>query len=306
MFEQSLMVVDRAGERALAVAEELRLDDALRVLGQIGGDERTGEARREATALLIESNQPRSADGRRGRGLARPCLAEHQGGEIFHSIPQVLLVDAHVGREDVVPQGVAQAAHGGAVAQQRVGDEEVGAADLVEEREIAGGVFGLEAAGAQLRQKPIGKRGGRRFFASGQLLGDERVEVVHVVVIHAEQQAVTEELPIPAREVRARGHPGGGERFQPRLQRGHDGAEGVGADGAAAPRRVRHQGADVGARVVEGVAEDDPGDGAEELPIFGAQLHGDASTNMRSMSTQCTSRVRDFHAAVRRTPTGRR
>ncbi len=50
-LEYALMVVDRAGECALAVAEELRLDQRLGELREIQGDEALGEVGREATLL---------------------------------------------------------------------------------------------------------------------------------------------------------------------------------------------------------------------------------------------------------------
>jgi hypothetical protein len=42
------VVTDRTGEGALAVAEELRLDQGLRILRQVNGDEGVGEIGCEA------------------------------------------------------------------------------------------------------------------------------------------------------------------------------------------------------------------------------------------------------------------
>ena len=86
-LEQPLVVVYGASESAFAMPEQFRLDDALRILRQIGGDEGAGKARCEAAPFLVIGDQSRSADSRRRRCFARSGLAEHQGGEVLHTNP---------------------------------------------------------------------------------------------------------------------------------------------------------------------------------------------------------------------------
>ena len=129
-LEHALVVVDRAGEGPLAMAEKLRLDQRLRKLRQVDGDEALGEVGGEAPLVREVGNEDRPADGRRRRALAGAGLAEEQGGEVFHPVPERRLVAAHVVREHVVPQRLPEPLHRFALAGERVLDEEERAPQL--------------------------------------------------------------------------------------------------------------------------------------------------------------------------------
>src|SRR4029079_14806105 len=64
-LEDALVMVDRAGERALAMSEQLRLDQRLGELRQVDRDEAVGVARREAALVEGIGNERRAPD--RGR-----------------------------------------------------------------------------------------------------------------------------------------------------------------------------------------------------------------------------------------------
>ena len=157
-LEHALVVVDRAGERALAVAEELRLDQRLGKLRQVDGEEGVGEAGGEAPLGRQVGDERRAADGRRRLALAGAGLAEQQGGEVLHPVPQRRLVAAHVVREDVVPERLAQAAHRLAAPGERALDEVEAAPQLVEEREVARRALLVEAAAHQLADRLVAER----------------------------------------------------------------------------------------------------------------------------------------------------
>src|SRR5690606_32589643 len=117
--------VDGAGERALLVAEELRLDQRLRELAEIDGDEELGKARDERALRLVEGDEPRAPDGRRRLAFAAAGLAPEDEREVLETIPEEPLEARHVVSEAVVPERFAQAAHRRADAGQAVGDEVV-------------------------------------------------------------------------------------------------------------------------------------------------------------------------------------
>src|SRR5205823_9173957 len=87
-LEDALVVLDRAGEGALAVAEELRLDQRLRELRQVDRDEALGEVGREPALLHDVRDELRAPDRGRGGPLSGPGFAEEKCREILHAIPE--------------------------------------------------------------------------------------------------------------------------------------------------------------------------------------------------------------------------
>jgi len=110
-LEHALVVVDRAGERALAMAEELRLDQRLGELREVDRDEGLGEIGGEAALLGDIRNERRAPDRARHHALACAGLSEDERREILHAVPQRRLEAAHVVREDVVPERLTEPAH---------------------------------------------------------------------------------------------------------------------------------------------------------------------------------------------------
>src|SRR6185295_7950101 len=106
--EDAGVVLDRPGESTLAMAEELRLDEALGKLRQVDRDERAREAGGEAAGPAVEGDEARAPDGGRGRALAGPGLAQQQRGEILHPVPERAVVGAHVVSDHRVPQRAPQ------------------------------------------------------------------------------------------------------------------------------------------------------------------------------------------------------
>jgi hypothetical protein len=175
--EDALVVVDRAREGALAVAEELRFDQRLGVLREVDGDEGLGEVGGEAPARAVEGDEGRAADGRCDRALAGAGLAEHQGGEILHAVPQRRVEPAHVVREDVAPERLVEPADGGAAAGDAEADEVVPAAQLEVEREVAQRALLVEAAAHQVADHLVGEGHEQRLAALLHLALDQRVEL---------------------------------------------------------------------------------------------------------------------------------
>src|SRR5690606_37295446 len=129
--------VDGAGEGALLVAEELRLDEGLGELAEVDGDEELGEAGGEGALGLVEGDVAGAAESGGRLAFAASGLAAEDEREVFEAVPEQALVAREVVREDVVPQRFAQAAHGGADADEAARDEVVGAPHLPEERQHA-------------------------------------------------------------------------------------------------------------------------------------------------------------------------
>ena len=102
-LEQPLVVVDRPGEGALAMAEQLRFDEGQRELRQVDRNERGREVGREAPPVGEIRNEGGAPDGGRGGALARAGLAEQQGRELLHPVPQPASIGPHVMGEDAVP-----------------------------------------------------------------------------------------------------------------------------------------------------------------------------------------------------------
>ena len=194
-LEHAGVVVDGAGERALAVAEQLRLDQVLRELRQVDGEEGLGEAGGEAPLRREVRDERRAPDRRRRLPLAGAGLAQQQRGEILHPVPQRRLEAAHVVREDVVPQRLAQAAHRFAAPGERAVDEIEAAPQLVVEREVARRPLLVEAALHQAADDVLAE-GHRQRRALVRLLLDQRVEVRHRPVVADVEQRRRRPLPV--------------------------------------------------------------------------------------------------------------
>ena len=182
-LEYALVVVDRAGERALAVAEELRLDQRLRELRQVDRDEALGEVGREPALLHDVRDELRAPDRGRGGPLSGPGFAEEKCREILHAIPERGLVAAHVVRDDVVPQRLAQAPHRFAFAGERALDEMERAPQLEKEREKTHRALLRKAAAHQIRDRVVAERHRERRAALSRLALDQRVELRHTAVV---------------------------------------------------------------------------------------------------------------------------
>ena len=182
-LENALVMIDRAGECAFAVAEELRLDQRFGKLRQVDRDEGVGEIGGESALPGNVRDELRAADRRRGGTLAGPGLAEQQGGEILHPVPQADFVSPHVVREDVVPQRLAQPAHRFAFAGQGALDEVEGAAQLEEEREDAQRALFRQAAVQKFGNHVVGERYRERSADLLRLPLDQRVDLRHGAVV---------------------------------------------------------------------------------------------------------------------------
>jgi hypothetical protein len=119
------------------MTKELGLDERFGELREIDGDEGVREVGREPPLLRQIRNEFRAPDRGGRRSLAGAGFAEKQRREVLHAAPQPAFVAAHVVREDVVPQRLAQAAHRFAFARERPFDEVEGTAQLEEKREVA-------------------------------------------------------------------------------------------------------------------------------------------------------------------------
>ena len=134
-LEDALVVIDRAGERTFAMAEKLRLDEVLRKLRQVDGNEAVDEVGGEAPLVRQIRNEFRAADRRGRRTLPGTGLAEKQRREVLHLVPERRFVAAHVVGEHVVPKRLAQALHRLATAGERATYEIERTPQLEEERE---------------------------------------------------------------------------------------------------------------------------------------------------------------------------
>jgi len=177
--------------------------------------------------------QEERTTGRRGRALARAGLAEEERGEVFHPSPERAEVEARVIREEVVPEVLADLAHGGARARQRLIDEVEGATELEEEREVAVRFFAGEAGADEEREDVVREGDAEGAVAGGALLEDERVELAHEAVEHLEQQRVLEEGSVVAGRPREIEEPVPSPLGQ-RGEVGRDAEEGPGEVGARA------------------------------------------------------------------------
>ena len=182
-LEHALVMVDGAREGSLAVAEQLGLDQRLGKLRQVDRDEGVGEVGGEAAFPGSVRDELRAADRRRGGTLAGAGLAQQQGGEILHPVPEPRFVSPHVMREDVVPQRLSQTAHRFAFAGQRALDEVEGAPQLEEEREDAQRALFRQAAAQKLGDHVVGERHRERSAGLLRLLLDQRVELRHGAVV---------------------------------------------------------------------------------------------------------------------------
>src|SRR6185312_17129367 len=106
---------------------------------KVGGDEGLGEVLGEA-ALGGKVRDETAAADRRGRlPLAGSGLAEQEGGEILHPVPQRGVIAAHVVSEHVVPERLAQLAHRFTLARERAQDEVERAPQLEKKRQVPPG-----------------------------------------------------------------------------------------------------------------------------------------------------------------------
>src|SRR2546421_947049 len=126
-------MLDGTGERALAMSEELRLDQRLGELRKIDRNEALGEIGCEAALVGQVRNELRASDRRRSGTFAGAGLAEEQGREVLHPVPERRVVSAHVVREHVVPQRLAQPLHRLAFSGERAVDEVESAPQLKEQ-----------------------------------------------------------------------------------------------------------------------------------------------------------------------------
>ncbi len=77
-LEYAFVVLDGAGERALAMSEQLGLDQRLGKLREVDGNEAVGEIRREAPLLRQKRDEFRAADGGRCVAFAGAGFTEQQ------------------------------------------------------------------------------------------------------------------------------------------------------------------------------------------------------------------------------------
>ncbi len=69
-FKQALVVLDGARECPLTVTEQFGLDETLRKLREVGGNEIFGKTFAETTSLPVEGNIPGAPNGGRGGTFA--------------------------------------------------------------------------------------------------------------------------------------------------------------------------------------------------------------------------------------------
>ena len=110
-LEDALVVIDRPGEGAFAVAEQLRFDQHFGELRQVDGDEALSEVDGKPALHGNVGNELRASDRRRRRSLASARFTKKERREILHSIPQCRLVAAHIVGEHVIPERLAQPPH---------------------------------------------------------------------------------------------------------------------------------------------------------------------------------------------------
>ena len=187
------MRLDGAGEGPFPVAEQLRFDERLRVLGEVQGDETAGEALGEGVGFFAVGDEGRTADGGRGRPFPRAGLPEQEGGEILHPVPELLFIHPDVVGEDVVPEVAPQPLHRLAPPDEAAVDEEEGAADLVEDGEQATRLPGGEAAAGEEADEVPGEGDGEAPFGRGRLRGDQPVEFGEEAVVDVEHDGVAEQ-----------------------------------------------------------------------------------------------------------------
>src|SRR4051812_5604758 len=97
------MRLNRTGERPLLMSKQLRFNQCFRILREIQRDEASREALRETAFAWQVWDEAGPADRRRRRAFPGPGFAQQHGGEIFHSIPQVAIVPAHIVSKEIAP-----------------------------------------------------------------------------------------------------------------------------------------------------------------------------------------------------------
>ena len=151
-FQPADAVLQRPGERAFPVPEQLRLDERRRQRRQIQRVEGPVEIGDERFAVGVERNVARKRDGPGHQFLARARGSGHQRGDIVHPAEERALVASHVVREDRLPHGGAQVGRGTRPADKMTVDEVEGAADLVETGKQVRGVPAARQADPVNRQ----------------------------------------------------------------------------------------------------------------------------------------------------------
>ncbi len=137
-------VVDRAGEGAAAVAEQLRLDQGRRQRREVQGEERLRVALRERARPGIERDVAREPDRPRHQLLAGPRGAGDQGRDVAHPQVERALEAPQVVGEDRLPDRGPEARRRQRAADDRLEGVVEGAPDLEEagEEVLGGGADG--------------------------------------------------------------------------------------------------------------------------------------------------------------------
>ena len=185
--ESAAVVVDGAGEGPLLVAEELRFNETLRVLGEVEADEVAGETLAEAPLARVIGDEAGAADGGGRRSLAGAGLAEEEGGEVLHAVPEEGFVAADVTGEDVVPEVQAQRLHDRGEASEGRFNEVEGATHLVKDRQVTQPLFAAETEGAETGEEFATEARRAGGVTAGDLLADEGVEGAAIAVVDGEE-----------------------------------------------------------------------------------------------------------------------
>ena len=131
-LEPADAILHGAGEGALAVAEQLRLDERGRQRGHVQRVERPVEGCRELLPLGVERDVAGQADRARDELLAGPRRSRDKGRDVVHPVVERAPVPPHVVGEDRLPDRGAQPGRGRGGAHDVTVDQMEGAPDLVE------------------------------------------------------------------------------------------------------------------------------------------------------------------------------
>ena len=124
--EQALVRLDCACKSALAVTKQLRLDESLRELRKVQGNEPAHKTLGKTALFRIEGNKARAPNCGGSGAFARAGLPEEERGKVLHPVPKVALVKADFLREDILPKMPPELAHTRTLANETAGDEIIG------------------------------------------------------------------------------------------------------------------------------------------------------------------------------------
>src|SRR5437588_3000616 len=159
--QHALMSLDGAGKSALAMAEQLGLDERFGKLRKIERDKPTEKALHEAAFLFIEGNVAGTANCGGGGAFAGAGLSQEQRREVLHAVPEVALVKPDLLGKYILPQVPSQFPHARTLSNQASNYEMKGPPQLVEDGKEPLRLSGPDAAPPHPSQDLAGELHGR-------------------------------------------------------------------------------------------------------------------------------------------------